>query len=394
MTPQDSSVCEQCLFDDEGWAQNIQKVLKKGSVEPIRKSKTLAQLSFVEASQRQSIIVRLSAFCDSGELGFHLSKINQILNGYPDQELEVVCDGSSWSYEWAYGEENFDENQDVYLPPNLPLISMIEVSRFIQILLSLQNPNLKLKIKLPPQSHPVTKFLFDARLFSTINSSNFEYSQQTSSVIKSHQQGCEDVLIPLTSVGAHTFGQLNREFHENFERLVSAGLVNQNIRPELRRIIMEAAENADTWGGGGWVTCFLRQETRGKRGFGHGEIDFSPARETHLFIHVFSIGKSLAETTRKTTEWEATSVVLEGFSSRSATGGLGMPGILQSITRNAYGTAQVKSNGYTMIITPDSLVREFHSYGSDYLPGVHLCAVIPLAVISNIELNNPVDVLS
>jgi hypothetical protein len=154
---------------------------------------------------------------------------------------------------------------------------------------------------------------------------------------------------------------------------------------------MEAAENADIWGGGGRIACFLRQEKRGTSRFGHQDRTFSPARETHLFLHVFSIGPTLAETTGKGSEWEAAIAIAEGFSTRPSSGGNGMPRILQAITETTSGTVFISSGNYTRIITPDGLVREFLSAGTDYLPGVHLCAVIPLAVVSQIQ-SDPVAV--
>jgi hypothetical protein len=102
-------------------------------------------------------------------------------------------------------------------------------------------------------------------------------------------------------------------------------------------------------------------------------------------LHVFSVGATLAETTNKGSEWEAATAVADGYSGRLTGGGRGMPYILKTITESAIGTAYVCSGNCTCIITPDGLVREYLSAGSEYLPGVHLCAVIPLAVIAELK---------
>jgi hypothetical protein len=387
LTPQDSAVCFNCLYEDGIWAEHIERVIKQGKGKSLRRLENKLQLPPLEpfsVAEPLRYSVRLSAFSDSGELGFHLRWITQLVKDNPHQPVEVVCNGASWGYDWDYAHD-FDPERDTYLPPSLPIPSLVEVSRFIHALLFMWAPPLNVRLILPPPMHAATEFIQETGLFSVITSSMISYADH--SIEETCRPGCDDVFIPLSPIGPETGGQLSAQFHRNFDRLAQAGYFKPEHRSSLRRIIMEAAENADIWGECGRVACFLRQEKRGTRRFGHQDRAFSPARETHLFLHVFSIGPTLAETTGIGSEWEAAIAVTEGYSARSSGGGHGMPGILRVITESAVGTAFISSGNYTRIITPDGLVREYLSAGTDYLPGVHLCAVIPLAVISQIQPN-------
>jgi hypothetical protein len=389
LTPQDSAVCVNCLCRDEGWAEHIETIIRNGKGRSLRRPQSPMQLSFLEplaVAEPFRYTLRLSAFSDSGELGFHLRQITRLVEANPHQPVQVTCNGATWGYDWDYAHD-VDPERDVYLPPSLPIPSLVEVSRFIYALLHPKIPRLNVRMILPPRDHAATKFILESRLFSAIPFSMISYADYLAG--GSSDPGCDDVFIPLSPVGPETGGQLSAQFHENFDRLAAAGYFKPEHRSSLRRVLMEAAENADIWGEHGQVVCFLRQEKRGAGRFGHQDRAFSPVRETHLFLHVFSLGPSLAETTGQSNEWEAAAAVARGYSARSSGGGNGMSGILRTITESAVGTAFISSGNYTLIITPDGLVREYLSAGTDYLPGVHLCAVIPLAVISQIQ-SNPV----
>ena len=93
----------------------------------------------------------------------------------------------------------------------------------------------------------------------------------------------------------------------------------------------------------------------------------------------------MAKTTGEANEWGAAEIVASGRSARLSGGGRGMPSILDTIVQTAQGTVAMYTGGYTRITTPDGLTREYHSAGIDYLPGVHLCAIVPLAVISDVQ---------
>lgn len=384
LTPQDSAVCINCLYSDEAWAENIESAIRRGKGRTLRRPENGIQLSFLEpfsAAEPLRYTVRLSAFSDSGELGFHLRRVRQLLQDNPYQPVEVICNGASWGYDWDYAHDS-DPERDVYLPPSLPIPSLVEVSRFVHALLSMDVPHPNVRMILPPRRHAATEFVFETELFSAIPPSMISYANHP--VNKTSKPGCDDVFIPLTPIGPETGGQLSAQFHRNFDKLAEAGYFKRQHRSSLRRIIMEAAENADIWGECGWVACFLRQEKRGTGQFGHQSRAFSPERETHLFLHVFSMGPTLADTTGKGSEWEAAVAIADGYSARSSGGGNGMPRIIREITESDLGTAFISTGNYTRITTPDGLVREYLSAGADYLPGVHICAVIPLAVVAQI----------
>jgi hypothetical protein len=199
----------------------------------------------------------------------------------------------------------------------------------------------------------------------------------------SHLGSSDDVLIPLTVVNAATVGQLNIHFHQQFDHLADAGRIQHEFRKIIRKLIMESAENTDSWGGGGYVVAFLRQEGRGQRGF-HKQNNYDPIRDTHLFIHVCSLEGSLG-TTLGCSEIEAVDAIRDGSSARTNGMGMGMPFIISTVTQKALGTVFINSGGFTRVVSPDGINRDFHSAGNDYLPGVHLCAVIPLACVADVS---------
>lgn len=387
LIPYEASICPECLATDFGWL-DFQQTLSHRLVHMHGRKHLYHQKlrALKRSSEPEEYLVRISPFSESAELGFHLYRIKQFCRVHPEQELHIICDGAAWGYAWDYAADS-DPQRDFYLPPSLPLPSLVEVSRFILALEAMKKPNLKIRLILPPPTHAATKFIEETRLISMLST---EAVTHASYAMKSTRlQGCDDVLVPLNSVGSATNGQLAKDFHERFNRLAAAGKFERRNRTALRQVVMEAAENADIWGGGGWVVCFLRQEKRGAKRFGHRSTTFSPARETHLFIHVFSIGYSLADTLDYDTEWEAVQAVTSGKSSRTSGGGRGLPSILHIVTQEALGTVCIVTGNYTHIVTPDGIVRAFHSAGSDYLPGVHISAIVPLAVISQLDRVTP-----
>lgn len=376
-----SFVCPDCHTHDCGWADHFTNV-NDNALRFHRKTIFEKQLSAHSSVSVKEYKIQLSAFSDSGELGFHLSRIKQLLEASKLSKLNVILNAASWGYEWDYA---YDPNpeRDMYLPPSLPLPAMVEVSRFLRALLNLNSPNLETHLILPPKAHAATTFINKTGLLSV--HANLKTTYTNHAIEPAFPPGCDDVLIPLIAIGSDTNGQLSTSFHTGFNRLADAGFVKHKHRSPLRQVVMEAAENADIWGGGGWVCCFLRQENRGVGRFGHQEKHFVPAQHTHLFLHVFSIGPSLAETINEANEWDAAASVATGNSARLSGGGRGMPMILNTIIQSTWGTVSISSGNYTRIITPDGLTREYHSAGTDYLPGMHLCAIIPLAVVADIH---------
>jgi len=376
---QDLYTCPHCQTTDFGWVEHCVSLKKNFH----RKTIFAEQIMTNQNLSNQQYKIRLSAFSDSGELGYHLSRIEQLLSVNKSRKLEVLLNASSWAYDWDYAYVSEPE-RDIYLPPSLPLPALVEVSRFIYALSSLNDSQINIQLVLPPRAHAATHFIEKTGLLSLPKNSSISYS--TDPTEPSYQQGCDDVLIPLTFIGTNNDGQLTTEFHNNFDRLADAGYFETQYRSAIRRVVMEAAENADNWGGGGWVCCFLRQEKRGtSSSFGNIEENFIPAQHTHLFLHVFSIGSGLARAMGQENEWDAADLIANGNSARQTSGGRGFPAIINTVINSALGTISISSGKYNRIITPDGLTREYHSAGTDYLPGVHLCAVIPLAIISNIE---------
>lgn len=378
MIKQDLYTCPYCQTIDYAWLDHCETL--KRNIH--RKTVYIEQIKDNMSILKQQYKIRLSAFSDSGELGYHLSRIKQLLFINNNVVVDVILNAASWGYDWDYAHDSEPE-RDIYLPPSLPLPALVEVSRFIYTLLSLEKTRLNIQLVLPPQNHAATYFIERARLFSILNDSRITYSNHA--VEPAYKQGCDDVLVPVTYIGSTTDGQLVAGFHNNFDRLAEAGYVKEEHREAIRKVIMEAAENADNWGGGGWVCCFLRQEKRGLGNFGNLQQTFIPAQHTHLFFHVFSIGSGLAQTMEEETEWDAVNLIANGRSARQTNGGRGIPIILDTVLNSAWGTVSISSKAYNRIITPDGLTREYHSAGTDYLPGVHICAVIPLAIVSDIQ---------
>lgn len=375
-----SCTCPECLTTDYGWAEHCQSLKHNFH----RKTVFMEQVMANQKLSDQQYKIRLSAFSDSGELGYHLSRLKQILSATSTGKIDVILNASSWAYDWDYAYDEEPE-RNVYLPPSLPLHALVEVARFVSALLDINNHQLTVEIILPPQKHAATQFVIKTGIFNLSGNIKISYEQHPTDL--TYPQGCDDVLIPLTFVGQANNGQLTIDFHTNFDKLADAGYFKQEHRDAIRKVVMEAAENADNWGGGGWICCFLRQEKlgHGEGNFGDLEDDFIPAEHTHFFLHVYSIGPGLAQAMNQENDWNATDLVANGNSARQNGGGRGFPAILNTVIDSAWGTVSISSGNYTRIITPDGLSREYHSAGTDYLPGVHLCAIIPLKIISDIQ---------
>ena len=377
-TAHDSPTCSNCLAEDFSWAENLESTKKYGRKQcssPVQLPLFRSQPELVAIPQAERYRIRLSAFTDSGRLGFELRNIEAFVAQYPAKPLIVELDAIGWAYTWDYTSDTEPE-RDVYLPPNLPLFALVDTSRFVYILKQ-GFGNVQIELVLPPKNHAATRFVLETGLYQgncQIRYSNGKFSP-------TEMPGSDDILIPLTIVGPESDGQLSDAFFNHFDRLAKAGRIDQSQRSPIRQVIMEAAENADTWGGRGYISAYLRQENRGRRGFQY-EKDFQPERETHLFIHVFSIQGSLGAALSMS-ERDAAYAIEDGASARRGRLGQGMPFIINTVTQeDTKGTVFINSGGFTRIVSPDGLGRDFLSVGSDYLPGVHLGAIIPIAVIS------------
>jgi hypothetical protein len=387
-TAHDSPTCSNCLTEDFAWSENLQHSVAR--VKHVRSVSPVMQLSlpFVKSHTNRNYEryrIRLSAFTDSGRLGFELCNIQSFIEQGPTKSLVVELDAVGWAYTWDYLTD-IEPERDVYLPPNLPLFALVDTSRFVHVI-KYRFPNVQIELLLPPKNHAATRFVLETGFYSNI--CHIRYNSE--SFTETEMPGSDDVLIPLTIVGPENNGQLSQVFFDRFRLLAKAGHIEPSKQSPIRQVIMEAAENADTWGGRGYISAFLRQENRGRRGFQYDK-SFQPQRETHLFIHVFSIQGSLGSTLGMS-EREAAYAVESGTSARLGEFGQGMPFIVNTITQKTSGTVFINSGGFTRILSPDGLGRDFLSVGTDYLPGVHLGVVIPLAkLISTATTRSPMPV--
>jgi len=386
-TAHDSSTCNNCLTVDYGWQETLKAPIwtpprqkdtssKKHPGNRNNKQKHATLFDSSSSVQPITIRIRVGAFTDSSRYGFELRNIVELRkeNSAP---LEIVIDLRGLGHAWEYGAV-CDPDIDVYLPPNLPLRPLVDAGRFIHVVENTIS-SITFALLLPPREHASTKFIRQTGIFSTVSRIEFDSAFYETS----HMGSSDDVLIPMTIVNATTVGQLGDNFHDQYDRLAAAGRILPKHRKGIRDLIMESAENADSWGGGGYVAAFLRQEGRGQGGF-HKKTNYDPIRDTHLFIHVCSLEGSLG-TTLGCSEIEAVDAIRDGSSARANGVGLGMPFIISTVTQEALGTVFINSGGFTRVISPDGINRDFHSAGNDYLPGVHLCAVIPLACVADVS---------
>jgi hypothetical protein len=127
---EDSYTCPECDAVDHGWADHCKTLNDNAKRRFHRKTIFAKQLEAHSSPSSKEHKIRLSAFSDSGELGFHLSQIKQLLATDKFSSLKVVLNAASWGYDWDYAYDP-DPERDVYLPPSLPLPALVEVSRFL-----------------------------------------------------------------------------------------------------------------------------------------------------------------------------------------------------------------------------------------------------------------------
>lgn len=386
-TAHDSATCSNCLAIDHGWLETLKAPIRalsrpedtSGNKRMVNLSSEYKQETLFDSLRIEPPIqvrIRVGAFANSSRYGFELHNIVK-LRQENSSPLEIVIDLRSLGHAWEYSVV-CDPDTDVYLPPNLPLRPLVDAGRFIHVVEKTIS-NITFALLLPPQEHAATKFIRQTEIFSTVSRIEFD-----SGFYKTTYMGrSDDVLVPMTVVNATTGGQLGDKFLNQYNRLAAAGRIKPELRKEIRDLIGESAENADSWGGGGYIVAFLRQEGRGQSGF-HKKSHYDPIRDTHLFIHVYSLEGSLG-TTLGCSEIEAADAIRDGSSARANGTGMGMPFIILTVTQKALGTVFINSGGFTRVISPDGINRDFHSAGNDYLPGVHLCAVIPLACVGDVS---------
>src|SRR5687768_15176037 len=131
---QDLDTCPECQTTDVGWVEHCRSLKNNYHRNTIFQEQVMANQNILY----QEYKIRLSAFSDSGELGYHLSRIEQVLSLNNTGKVAVILDASRWSYDWDYAADEEPE-LEIYLPPSLPLPAMVEVSRFMHALSRLDN---------------------------------------------------------------------------------------------------------------------------------------------------------------------------------------------------------------------------------------------------------------
>ena len=375
--------CPYCFYKDIAWESNLTRFQNKcilGADAMIHDNPLPYNLR-KESISSEPYIIRISSFTDAGELGFHLRRIRETCDISP--RVDTVLDLNRLQYDWDYG-AHYDEETDLFLPPSIGILALVEVRRFIEAIHISLGEKVNLTAKLPDRAHPVCALTEESGIVDGIIKTHTSCDGNLLTI--NSFEGCQDVLVPVTVVGPETRGQLSGAFYQRFERLAQAGLISDTYRSAIRRVIMEVVENGEIYGKQCWVTCFLRQEKRTPRKKIHEKRlghDFLPWLHTHLFINVFTIGPTLRETTGHSTEWEAAQAILRGFSSRPD-GGTGIERVMSTVIRSAEGSLSINSGNYSCIMLPDGLIREHTSAGNDYLPGVHFCMLVPLATVLDI----------
>lgn len=372
--------CPCCFYKDIGWESNLTYFQRKRILvaDTVMSDDLLPYNLRKESISWEPYIIHISSFTDAGELGFHLRKIRETCAISP--RVDIILDLTRLQYDWDYGAD-YDEETDLFLPPSVGILALLEVRRFIEAIHISLGEIVDLTAKLPDRAHPVCALIDESGIVDGIIKTHTSCDGNLLPI--NSFEGCQDVLVPVTVVGPETRGQLSGAFYQRFERLAQAGLISDTYRSAIRRVIMEVVENGEIYGKQCWVTCFLRQEKRPPRKRTHEKHlghDFLPWLHTHLFINVFTIGPTLKEATGYSTEWEAAQAILRGFSSRPD-GGTGIERVMSTVIRSAEGSLSINSGNYSCIMLPDGLIREHTSAGNDYLPGVHFCMLVPLATV-------------
>ena len=150
LTDHDDPTCYYCFYLDAGWKETL---ISRNQGTPVKRS-SISQYEYYTTSPVKPEIdhtqyrLNLSSFGDTIEFGFHLSKIQAIHDSSPTAEIEVILDTSSLAYDWDYSYD-FDSERDVFLPPSVPLISLVEAARLSQILLGIKYVTFTMILPMP-----------------------------------------------------------------------------------------------------------------------------------------------------------------------------------------------------------------------------------------------------
>lgn len=371
--------CRVCHYVDTAWDEAVSE---PGTLNIVEAAKQLPLPSTAPTSSRV-VVIPVSSFSDSAELAYELSRVHIIAKeAVGHGGLEIRFDFTQLGFDWeavGVGEEH------EFIPGSIGILAVTEACRALQFALQTWR-RLKVSALLPPEGHPASMLLQEAGVLSALPRSNILWGQGGLPRLANRLD--LETIVPFTGVGIATYGQLSDLFHTRFDVIADRGTIGKEYRSPLRQVVMDLAENAAQYGNGGYVGCFLRQE-KGRAAGTKGRADmlaFNPRRHSHLFVNCFTLGPSLSEVTGHASEWAAAQAVLGGgFTSRATGGGSGMETIMRTVVDSATGTVYLNSRNYVRVVSPNGLVHEYTLGGDQYLPGVHICLLIPLAIVAQLH---------
>ncbi len=381
------SECWSCRYIDPAWVEVVMNGRKQ--------TNTFDHIHSPEASGRppeqpskcspRLVVIPISSFSDSSELAdVYTAKAGT----FGTEPLEIRFDFRQLGFDW---EASTEGEEHEFIPGSIGVLALTEARRAMRLACQTWGST-RVTALLPPQGHPVSELLREAGMLSDIPSINVKNMQCWKKETRSSPFDARTIdletIVPFTKIGPATNGQLSDLFYIRFDAMSARGAIGREFCSPLRQVVMNLAENAADYGRGGYIGCFLRQEkgrTAGLKGRFGGSNLFDPRKHTHLFINCFTLGPSLSEVTDHPNEWSAAEAVLGGgFTSRINGGGSGMETIMRTVVEGATGTVYLNSKNYVRVITPDGIVREYNLGGDLYLPGVHICTLIPLAVVAQL----------
>ena len=385
------SECWSCRYMDPAWGEVLLSGRKQTNdsdhVHSLEVSRTPPEQP--DRWLSRVVVIPISSFSDSSELAYELAGVHKATAGMLGKEpLEIRFDFTQLGFDW---EASTESEEHEFIPGSIGVLALTEARRAMQLACQTWGFT-RVTALLPPLGHPVSELLQEAGMLSELPSINVKnmqcWTQETNSAPSYARAIDLETIVPFTGIGTATNGQLSDLFHFRFDALSARGAIGREFRSPLRQVVMNLAENAADYGHGGFIGCFLRQEkgkSAGTKGRLVGSNLFDPRKHTHLFINCFTLGPSLSEVTGYANEWLAAGAVLgEGFTSRANGGGSGMETIMRTVVERATGTVYLNSKNYVRVISPDGIVRENTLGGDLYLPGVHICALIPLAVVAQL----------
>ena len=384
--------CLHCRYLDSVWAEAVlngsKQMAERVAPHPLEALRRPSMQ--LNPSLPRVVVIPVSSFSDSSELAFELAHVDAGATEKTSQgALEVRFDFTQLGFDWesvGAGEEH------EFIPGSIGVLALTEACRAVHLACQTWG-SARVTAILPPRGHPASELIREAGVLSDLPEANILWRPGASPSSMWDVEGLNlETIVPFTGIGTATNGQLSDLFHFRFDALSARGSIGREFRSPLRQVVMDLAENAAEYGEGGYIGCFLRQEKGRAAGIKGraGSFLFDPRRHTHLFINCFTLGPSLSAVTGHTSEWSAAQAVLGGgFTSRAQGGGNGMETVMSTVVERAAGTVYLNSKNYVRVVLPNGIVHEYMLGGELYLPGVHICSLIPLAVVAQLyQLNS------